>query len=330
MPTTIPSGSHAISVGHFNDTVTGEFAVDLVGPADAMDLIGLSTGSLDSLKFGTDADSIATANYSVTSDQQFAGEVVVAQTGGGVLEISNSSSFAAGGLITVNGGGTITLTNGTLNANGGVFLDFNAFMTVDETSTFNANGDITVDGGTFVHENPGLTLVASGNNLLATNSGQVETSRDRLFVDDIIATINDGADWTHTGSLTAVGNGTITVDGTGSTLVTGPLDVTNGGDRGVVNVRNNAQATVSRLDVGRDSTAVTTDAELNINTGGGLTVNGFVGVGDVDGNEGMGTINSTAAAPPSPKRGHPFLSWATSTLSATTACMLSTLPTEPS
>ena len=121
-------------------------------------------------------------------------------------------------------GGTVDLADdGTLTVAESTLID--GILTVDETSTFNANGDITVDGGTFVHENPGFTLVASGNNLLATNSGQVETSRDFLFVDDI-ATINDGADWTHTGELTAGGNGgTITVDGTGSTLnVTGPLD----------------------------------------------------------------------------------------------------------
>ena len=59
----------------------------------------------------------------------------------------------------------------------------------------------------------------------------------------------------------------------------------------MVNVRNNAQATSDVLGVGRFFTTDTTDAELNINTGGGLTVNGFVGVGDFDDSEGMGTIN---------------------------------------
>ncbi|MDA8563522.1 hypothetical protein N9L06_03615, partial [Mariniblastus sp.] len=220
LPVAIVAGTAELSVRSPFLFGIGAFALDLVGPADAMQVVGNDT--LDSLKFGTTGPGNETADYFAGPNQEITGDLVVAQTGNARLNILTGRSLTVGGRTTVNGGGVLF---------------------VDANSTFDANGDITVDGGTFVDENVGTLLAANGNNLLATNSGQVETSRDFLFVEDI-ATINDGADWTHTGVITAgsnAGNGTITVDGTGSTLnVTGRLELTNGGNLGVVNVRNNA------------------------------------------------------------------------------------------
>ena len=312
LPDTIPTGSYSLihtveNEEDLGDVIFETIAVDLVGPADAMKLGGFGGPSdrnnIDSVKFGTTGIGDDAATWEVSTVEEVFSSIVVAETGNAALEITGAGRLSLEGSgpsqgisqLTVNIGGTTDVVDG-----GGLEVDGTTTvlgtLTVDETSTFNANGDITVDGGTFVDNNVGSLLAANGTNLLATNDGQVETS---AIVTGIFggqtATINDGADWTHTGQLSVgVGNGggTITVDGTESTLnVNGLLDVSSSGNRGVVNVRNNAQATSDILAVGRVFNNDTADAELNINTGGGLTVNGFVAVGDLDGSEGMGTIN---------------------------------------
>ena len=102
LPMTIPTfnGSYFLSLGHFNGTQTGSYAVDLVGPADAMVLGSIARGGtrIQSLSFGTNGDGEAAATYDEIGSNAVTVEesVIVAQTGSALLKIDNNNSLEVG------------------------------------------------------------------------------------------------------------------------------------------------------------------------------------------------------------------------------------------
>ena len=297
LPSPFPSGRYVVGVTDFDDEAD-PFAVDFLGPANAFLLNGFSPGgtaTVSSLKFGTlsDGETASATLRNERRDLSIVGPLVVGQVG-------NARFLQTGGSTTVSGTTTVRFSDslivdaGTFNADGDINILNSGQFSVSGAGNLNANGDISVHGGTLRVDNMGQNLLAPGNRLTATNGGQVQTDRSTLLFAQAAATIESGANWTHTGELSVgsnFGNGFITVEGDGSTLdVSDTIELTNGGNRGVLIVKNNAQATSIALLLGRSLTANNTDAILNINTGGGLTTGSIV-IGDIDGNRGTGTIN---------------------------------------
>ena len=299
LPNTLVAGNYFLGLSDI-DGDADPFAVDLIGPANALRLnrfckIGGNV-TVSSLKFGTFSDGgTASATFRTESpDLSIDGPLVVGQTGNARFELTGGSTTVSG-TTTVRDSDSLIVGGGTFNADGDINIENSGSFLVSSSGDLNANGDINVDGGTLFVFDVGDRLLNPDRRLTATSSALVGTISNRLFI-ELGQTVNiqSGSDWNHTGDIIAgsnFGRGTISVDGDDSTLnVIDTIELTVGGGRGELNVKNSAQATSNALSLGRNLTANNTDAILNINTGGGLTT-GNVLVGDIDGNQGAGTIN---------------------------------------
>lgn len=308
LPSLLGADNYRLQLSDFDDD-TDPFALDVVGPADALVPLSISRNvsslaSLSSLTIGTTGAGSNRATFFNISDldvenlnlesgstlTQSENNLLVDAINladGGELEMAGGSLVARqillgsdgrlnvdgelrvsgnpingpasvgtlsvggtgavvdiDGLLTVLAGGDVTSRfDGEIRANGGISVNTGGTLMVTDSGNLNTNGNITVDGGEFNHHNTGLNLLATGRNLLVTNDGLLRTTGSRLFFDgQRNATLNSGADWTHTGELiagSAVGSGSITVDGIGSTLVVnGDITVNNNGAFAVRNSGN--------------------------------------------------------------------------------------------
>ncbi|MFN3167198.1 MAG: PEP-CTERM sorting domain-containing protein [Phycisphaeraceae bacterium] len=270
---------------------TGSGTVNVESGADLnLGIIEMSTNDE-----GTSVINVTGTGSTLTQAGASALTVGSAGTSSATINVTDSGVFNAGtGTTTINANGSVDVTTGgTFNVNGDLVIN-GGTVDIDATSTFTADGDITIDGGTLQDLGVAPLLLTAGNkNLLVTNGGQVITvGGDTNLRSGQTANFQTGGDWTHTGSI-LVGNGTdgtLAFDGSGSDLnVSNDLEVAIGSSTGVVNIQNNASATTGSLFVARSSTNATTDGEVNILSGGTMT-SGFIGVGNVDGNRGQGSV----------------------------------------
>ena len=269
-PNPLPIESYRLNMFEFNNDAIGAWAVDLVAPADAITLTGVTpTGSATatSLKFGTVAGTDA-ATFNQVATLNLTGPMVVAQTGKAVF--TNTGSTTVGGQIDVKVGGI-------LNANAG---------------TFNANSSVNLNGGTLNANFANFTL-ASGKTLAASNNAQVNTSSNFFLNGGRIVHLSGGADMTHTSQLSvgALSTGTLTVTGPGSTLTqTGSLLISQQGGTGSLSVTDNASMDVNGfLTISGFLAGAGTDGTLDVLTGGDVTAD-TIRIGYNDGDQGTGTL----------------------------------------
>ncbi|MEZ6191527.1 MAG: PEP-CTERM sorting domain-containing protein [Phycisphaerales bacterium] len=275
-PDPLTAGGYRLHLNEFNNDQAGAWALDLVGPADALQMTGITptgTATIGSLKFGTDAGGGAAATFNQSGTLTVAGALTVAQTGDAVF--NNTGSTTVNSLTSVNSGGT-------LNANAG---------------SFNANGGVQVNGGTLNASISNFSL-ASGTTLSASNGAQIQTTGNLFLNSSRTINLGTDADMTHTGQISvgAINTGTLSIDGAGTTFIqNGPLLIGQQNATGTLTVQNAGLMDVNGLlYVAVSSTSGATNANLNVLSGGTVTTDS-IRIGDTDGDQGSGAITVDGA-----------------------------------
>ncbi len=260
------ANDYRLTFSDLGNNNVGAWAVDLIGPADALQLTQLTPNAanpggvsrLDSLKFGTTGAgaNAATFDYIGLTDLEIAGPLVVANTGNGVLNLAQGE-ITVGGPTTINSGGTVNITGGTLDA----------------------DDDILIDGGTIDFTSGTLNL-ADGKTITARNNAQFTHAPGTSFNHDTTLIVESGADVLYQ-SFFGVGNstgmdGTITVTGTGSTFTVSSGFNSfwgNTGGTATLNVLDNASANIALA--GGVTLASSGDSnsfgDINVESGGDIT-----------------------------------------------------------
>ena len=188
----------------------------------------------------------------------------------GAININNGSTFEyasgtfnPGTALNINNGGTFGVSGGTSALSG---ITVNAGGSINHTAgTLDIDDDILFDGGDLTSTGGGFSL-ASGKTLTANNNAQVSFSGPLNISSSRSFVVESGADLS-TASLDVTG--TLTVDGSGSSLATtaGALTANNNAD---ISIRNQATANIAGpLNLG-DSFSITSG--LNVESGGSLAV----------------------------------------------------------
>jgi hypothetical protein len=197
------------------------------------------------------------------------------QTGSATLTIGSASGNS--GLVDVSSGGVFN--SGT---SAGTVLTINALgeLRVDN-ATFNANGDVLINGGRLtrtVGDSNSFNL-ASGRTMLAMNNAQLNMGNNPILSGGTNWNIQSGSDiftsgnWLNIGA--AGGTTTVTVDGAGSSLSTGPGSGSYWGFNGYVadvTFQNGSTATLGTLRLGYTMTAGSSGT-LSIESGAQMTCN---------------------------------------------------------
>ena len=254
-PDPLPADNYRLNIQEFLNNSTGPWALDLIGPADALIFTGsapIASSTLDSLKFGTTGGGTATYNQS-TGTLDLLGQLVVANTGSADLNLS-------GGTVTVNGTTTVN-AGGTLNLSGTGQINLKGATTLSNSSSLTQNGGtVVVDGSTFLFNGSysfGGTTTASTFDILNGGEALVAFS------------------WNM--ASTAGSTASTTVSGVGG-IVPSTLRATGGGGGADTQVGSNGNATLNVLDGGR--VIVGDDLFVGSNTGsnGLMVVNGIEAV----------------------------------------------------
>jgi len=181
--------NYRLNFGEFNDQI-GPWAVDLIGPADAITFTGatpIGTSTVDSLKFGTTGGGTAVYNHS-GGTLNLLGQLVVAPSGGATLNLS--------------GGGVVSNAVGNIGVNPS---SIGVATVTGAGSQWNNSGDLLV-GNT---GNGTLNVAAGG--VVTNDTGSVGSGTGSIGV----ATVTDpGSQWISSGSLLigANGQGTLNIE----------------------------------------------------------------------------------------------------------------------
>jgi len=274
-PDPLPAlNGYRLTVSDFGNDNTGPWAVDLIGPADALTLTNLvpsaanpgGVSQVDSLKFGTRlggepgplGPEPAKFNYAVGSTLEISESLVVANTGRGVMNQSN-------GLIQVTGttrvetGGIANLTGGTLSADGGLKVISNNLSPLPE-------GVVNLTGGTL--DAAGL-LTIRGDSPTSTLGGTVNLNGGTIRSDD--GTTVDAVNVIHSAGDFVAGSGsTLTIQNGGTYLrQQGPgLNVVS--DQNIVVNGSGSQYRVASTAAFDSTTDLQNNASLRAENGGGI------------------------------------------------------------
>ena len=189
-PDPLPSGSYRLNLSEYGNDTPGHWALDLVGPDDAIVLRSdspIGTSAISSLKAGNGAQVSFGGSYELNGGKSFTFQSGADFTVASYLDIGNTTS---GSLIVKNPGSTLTTNTGSTT-----FLDWGqggglANVTLSDQATANILAGY-------------INIAADGN---AGSFGLV--------------TVESGADLTINGLYLATGNGLGQVDvrGSGSTV----------------------------------------------------------------------------------------------------------------
>ncbi len=191
-PDPLPVDHYRLNIKQYNDLHTGPWAVDLIGPADAIKLTGaipIETSTLDSLKFGTTGSGDTSALVEFHTETNVTGELCVANTGKGSLTVGTSGMLYAGeleigkqigsiGSMTVNSANCYISTYTTIGDQGQGTLniqDYGAVNSMSQTTVglnSNAVGVVNVSGWHAIWDiDDSLYLGYLGQGTLNINSG---------------------------------------------------------------------------------------------------------------------------------------------------------------
>jgi hypothetical protein len=141
---------------------------------------------------------------------------------------------------------------------------------------FNANGNVNVVGGTINSVqssfSPNVLNLAAGKTLTASDNAQLVFTGDYRVVNGTTFNITDGADWSLTQSLNigSTTDGSVVVDGAGSTLAVGGFTSTFGlfDATGSLTLLNEATATFdSEVSIRTGTANIESGADLILNSG---------------------------------------------------------------
>jgi fibronectin-binding autotransporter adhesin len=221
----------------------------------------------------------------------------------GTLNLESNGTFHSGtGLTTVNPTGSIAIGGGL--------------------STYNSNGDLTLNGGQLTRAQNGIFNLAAGRTFTVQAGGDaVFTSAFTNATTSTIVVIGAGSTLSTTGALgiqggsilsiaaggsvtsgpaqinigTTGGNGTVTVDGIGSSLAGGGLVLAQAGN--MANLTFSNGSTGSFGNIGIDASAVVeTNAALNIQSGASVTGTSLIIAPNAAANIGSATVSGTGSA----------------------------------
>jgi len=260
------------------------WAVDLVGPPEAMVLTGLSSAGSDStvtsLKFGSTGAGTATLVVGSAETLEVLGPIVVANTGNGSLAVIDGGSVVAtdnaiiggskdsNGTVTVDGAGSSWTDisylivgdsgSGALNISGGGLVSSNHGYLGDRS---NGSGTMTVHG-TDAMDNPSTWTVAidvyvglmGSGSLTVSGGGHVECNGAAVGVpyDGVGTVVVQGVDATGAPSTWSAGDGTFGIyNGSSLTVSDGGVLVSGGGGAGT-SISLGSTATVTGTDAQGD------------------------------------------------------------------------------
>jgi T5SS/PEP-CTERM-associated repeat protein len=214
----------------------------------------------------------------------------------GNFTMMNSSGT---GLTTVNATGEIAITGGTYHSNGSLTLN-GGELTRDATGVFNlaagqtftvqAGGDALFLGNLSISTASNIVLIGPGTTTLTTTGILSLNGGSNV-------TVSTGADLSSGTAQVNIGtasNGTVTVNGIGSSFSGGPLAIAQGGNTGGLTFSNNATGSFTNIFV--DPSAVAeTSGMLNIQSGANVTGSSLTISPSAAPNTGTVTINGTGS-----------------------------------
>ena len=320
-PDPLAADSYRLHLNEFSNNQIGAFALDMVGPADAMTVTGASpvgTGTLRSLKFGTDLPTGAAATFNQSTTLTISDNLTIAQTGQAVF--NNSGSTTVQGTTDLNSGGTLTQTAGilytdTVNLNGGALdiqggvwsvntltglttLDIDGFMVIGDVTAGSSAASLTVGSGQSLDVQGTFSVGEVGKaGTLTVNNGGVVTAGSTARIGGFGGTngssitvgpdgmFDVGGDLRVGGSFAgAGGTSMLTIDGfnaIATTEVGGDVTVFGGS---TVSLLNNGRLNVDgsvNVTGAIDVSGVSrfvTKGVLDIKTGGSVSVQDFAGI----------------------------------------------------
>ena len=238
--------------------------VSLSGP---LDLASSGAAPLSAILNVDSSGSLAqTANAPVSIGQAGSGAAVLTLTNGGMLVATGTTTVYATGL---------------LDASGGIFT---------------ANNDVVVDGGTL---RPGAAFsLGAAKTLTARNGGQVDFfGSPFLLARNSACNVQSSAHLenisTFSVGMSGTGNGSLTVDGLGSSAAAGTLYAGGGGTNGAATFQNGAAGSFGFVAVAGDSVPGSTGS-LDIESGAHVTFSSMLAVAD-NGPGSTGTVTVAGA-----------------------------------
>jgi len=246
-------------------------------------LIGASNGGTGSTTVESGADLTVNGGLQIGSLTSDSGSLTVtgsgstaAQAGNTDLRLGNAQSRPG----TINVFDNAVFTTGT----GDITIDPSGTLNLNTDGTsggvFNANGNVNVVGGTINSVqsffSPNVLNLAAGKTLTASDNAQLVFTGDYRVVNGTTFNITDGADWSLTRHLDigSTTDGSVVVDGAGSTLAVGGFESTFGFDAtGSLTLLNEATATFdSEVSIRTGTANIESGADLILNSG--LSVGG--------------------------------------------------------
>lgn len=294
------TGANPHSIGLNGQTGTLTFDTSAQGTINATVSLGVSgfDASQGNLNVQSNADLI-TASLNVGTSTSMATGNIFLNSSGSTLTQSGVSTLELGS--STGGAGTLTIQNDAEYTSGTGTITVNATGKIDIGPTggghFNANGDIDVDGGQILLDSESFDVfnLASGRTVTATSDGLIDFDQHYEIDEGTTFDIQSGADFDVDGYLDigyTSGNGTLIVDGTGSSVTTAfetsfwglsgnTADVTirneATGDFGGILLADTSDAgTTATFNVESDANVMT--GALQIATNGGTTTSGTITV----------------------------------------------------
>ncbi len=248
--TTLGSGSIAGTTGRLNVLSGAE----------------LTTGNLRIGSLSTSASAIQEATVTVDGS-------------GSVLNMSGASTLTVGDATNPNIISDIHLDHGgTFSTGTGAILFQNSgFLAIIDDSVFNANADVTFDGGGMTRSTAGQFNLAAGKHLTANNDADLSISGAYQLNNGSQISLNSGSDlFISSPLLGAVGSGTVTVDGVGTsfdTLTSSLIALGIDGGSADLTYRNSATGTLGEVRVSNANDAdANTSGVLNVESGADITI----------------------------------------------------------
>jgi len=301
------NGNGSVTVGGSGSSLGGgDLNLGLAGATAFLAFNNSSSGTFSNLKIDVspDASTSGTLNIQsgalVTSSGLSIATTAAANTGTVTITGTNSR-------LTLNGAanvdiGATSLSTGSLNVNSlGIFNGTTGTTTVHQTgavsissATYNANGDFTIDGGLLTLSGGNFNLAAAktltvqnGGDFNVTNppatyilpavivtgSGSTFTTTASLLVGNFSTfDVLSGADVSASGSLLlgTFGDGTMTVDGAGSSLTSASAIIGQGGLDGFLTFKNGSTGSLGAIQLD-EGTAPNGSGIFFIQTGAQVT-----------------------------------------------------------
>jgi T5SS/PEP-CTERM-associated repeat protein len=217
------------------------------------------------------------------------------------LHVNSSGVFSTGlGDAFVNATGTLAIAGGTFNANDDLIVNGGQLtrdpegtfaLAAGRTLTVQAGGDATFTGSYTNSTASAITVTGAGSTL--TTTGFLALNGGIALHVLAGGSVNSGA--SEINIATSIGDATVDVDGSGSSLAAGTLAIAQSGHTGSVSFLNGGTGTFGAILVD-SSTIAGTDGTLSIQSGASVTAGSLIIAPNASANSGVVTITGPGSA----------------------------------